>query len=259
MDCESREFQIGILPHFLRFNSADDLVRLGKSNDGGYLVSRRDVQNTNHLIGLGLGYDWSFERDFIELIEVPVSVFDGSVRVRNFFRNGYADLAKLNLWGLLFNIYTAIRYLWFFRGSRVHRPVFIGASSSSGILSLTELFSDLGAGRYFIKIDIEGNEYRLLSLLLEHQSVLSGCVIEFHDCDLHLDKIERFVSRFPLKVVHIHANNYAEVDPVTKLPRVLELTFSRHGLCRAEAELPHHLDMPNNKRAKEIGLSFAFC
>jgi len=245
---------IATVPRFLRFKSADDLVRVGKANDGGYLISQSDIERTNWLIGLGLGYDWSFERDFLRSKNVPLHVYDASVHFRHFFRNCYLDLVRLNLWGCLYNLLTAYRYKAFFRGSRVHRRLFISDSQSGDSISLAEVLTRSGAQNIFLKIDIEGGEYRILDTLVEFESRISGLVVEFHDCDLHLDRIERFVSSFPLKVVHVHANNYAELNPRTQIPLVLEVSFSRYAKLKNEAEVPHRLDRPNNKRAKDFRL-----
>jgi len=38
-------------------------------------------------------------------------------------------------------------------------------------------------------MDIEGGEYRILDNLIKHQDKICGIVIEFHDIDLHLEKI----------------------------------------------------------------------
>jgi len=41
-----------------------ELIRLGRSNDGGYLVGKNSIKNSEHLISMGLDLDWSFEEDF---------------------------------------------------------------------------------------------------------------------------------------------------------------------------------------------------
>ena len=52
------------LPTDLAPAPCDDLIRLGRDNDGGYLVSRGDVLAANCLVGLGLNDEWSFEQGF---------------------------------------------------------------------------------------------------------------------------------------------------------------------------------------------------
>ena len=45
------------LPNFFTFKTANDLIRVGKKNDGGYLVSRSDINMSDVLISLGIGED----------------------------------------------------------------------------------------------------------------------------------------------------------------------------------------------------------
>ena len=41
-----------------------ELIRLGRSNDGGYLIGKNSINNSEYLISMGLDLDWSFEEDF---------------------------------------------------------------------------------------------------------------------------------------------------------------------------------------------------
>jgi hypothetical protein len=106
-----------------------------------------------------------------------------------------------------------------------------------------------------MKIDIEGSEYRLLDTLILNQNRISGLVIEFHDCDLHLNTIKNFIQNFGLKLAHIHANNFFPIRLDDELPLILELTFSKYCEVQKVESLPHILDMPNNKIKPEISLS----
>ena len=108
----------------------------------------------------------------------------------------------------------------------------------------------------FFKIDIEGSEYRILDTLIKNQSRVNGLAIEFHDCDIHLDKIKQFIELFKLNLVHIHANNYSQIRADDQLPLVLELTFSKHAKLTNTTQLPHELDMPNRNGSPEIQISF---
>ena len=108
----------------------------------------------------------------------------------------------------------------------------------------------------FLKIDIEGGEYRILDDLLLNQKKIIGLVIEFHDCDLHIEKILKFLRSFNLTLVHIHGNNFAERDLNNDIT-VLELTFSKNPVQVSDVNiLPNKLDMPNNFEKSEIILNF---
>ena len=54
------------LDKILRPSYNFDLIRIGKNNDGGYLVGRNSLESSRYLISLGIGDDWSFEEDFLK-------------------------------------------------------------------------------------------------------------------------------------------------------------------------------------------------
>ena len=64
-----------MIPKYLKPMKEYDLIRLGKDNDGGYLVEKDSISKAEALITLGLGYDWSFEKDFISINFTQVSGF----------------------------------------------------------------------------------------------------------------------------------------------------------------------------------------
>ena len=59
------------LPRFLKPLHSVDLIRLGRCNDGGYLVERQSVINSQFLLTGGLGKDFSFEKDLIAETKPP--------------------------------------------------------------------------------------------------------------------------------------------------------------------------------------------
>ena len=78
-----------------------------------------------------------------------------------------------------------------------------------------------------------------------------GLVIEFHDCDLMSDKIQNFIEKVDLDLVHIHVNNFCSTTQ-DNFPTVLELTFSakKYNFKRDinEFNFPdREIDQPNNK------------
>ena len=55
-----------MLPKNFRPEGLYDLIRLGSDNDGGYLVDPNSVQESKALLALGIGKNWSFEKDFLD-------------------------------------------------------------------------------------------------------------------------------------------------------------------------------------------------
>mgnify|MGYP003650178078 CR=1 FL=1 len=250
-------FMKSTLPNFFEFQPSKDLIRIGRDNDGGYLVVEEDVIHSEVLIGLGINDDWSFEEDFTKWKDVPVLAFDASVNKKVFFRKILKNLVRVDSPGNVLHwlkVYSS--YNHFFSGSHRHIEKFVGLRYGDRHITMEEVFEETPSGSIFLKIDIEGSEYRILDCLLSNQNRISGMVIEFHDCDLHLERIEGFLEKFALRLVHIHANNYAPLEKGNGLPLVLELTFSRYASVQKNIILPHPLDMPNDSLNEEIHLRF---
>ncbi|MDB2668324.1 hypothetical protein N9Y74_00395 [Alphaproteobacteria bacterium] len=108
-----------------------DLIRLGKDFDGGYLVSRRDVDASDGLIGLGVSNDWSFERDFRAINKVGVDTYDRSVGALYFFRDILRKILRIyNLPRFISTVAVFFSYLYFFGQRDVsHHRQFIGLDS----------------------------------------------------------------------------------------------------------------------------------
>ena len=242
------------LPHFFNFKSANDLIRLGRDNDGGYLVSEIDIKKSNILISLGIDDDWSFEEHFSKINDIPVYAYDASVNLKFWAKRA---LTQTIINPFSFYIFKKIfSYIIFFRNNKKHIKKFVGLNTNfKNYCTLSSILKSLNFKNVFLKIDIEGAEYRVLDTLIYNSEKISGLVIEFHDCDIHLDKIKKFISKFDLKLVHIHANNFAPIRSNDMLPIVLELTFSKYSDLKDEHYLPHSLDMPNDKKKLDIILS----
>ena len=67
------------LPTFFRPKKIDQLIRLGKESDGGYLVNRDDIFESEVLLSFGISDDWSFEYDFYKLNNLDIYAFVGSL------------------------------------------------------------------------------------------------------------------------------------------------------------------------------------
>ena len=109
----------------------------------------------------------------------------------------------------------------------------------------------------FLKIDIEGAEYRILEDILNIESDLVGMIIEFHDVDLHIKRIENFIKNLKfLKLIHIHPNNYGRCNSEND-PTLIEVTFEKDpDLISKELNLPNKLDYKNKPNSNDIELRF---
>ena len=235
-----------------------DLVRLGKLNDSGYLVDKRDVNDANILISLGVCHAWSFEESFLKLNSVPIEAYDGTTGLFKLFKMTINALITFQRQLFFQSLIAFFGYSRFFSGSTRHHEVMVGFDKSPTFTSLDSIFKSVVKTnqKVFLKIDIEGWEYRLLDDIIKHSKNICGLAIEFHELDIHIEKVEQFISDFPLEIAHVHCNNYALTTP-EELPLVIEATFSSQSLLNnSEVVFPNPLDSSNDKYKEDYKIDF---
>ena len=255
-----------MLPKELKPKHCYNLIRLGKNNDGGYLVEKNSLLNSESLISFGINLDWSFEKDFFKLKERPIHCYDHTIKYsffkkvsRNslfkFFNKKYYSINGLK--EIFFNIKLYKDYKNFFSGKVVHFESAVGLGKN--LVDMTSIFERIKSNKIFLKIDIEGSEYRILDDLIRYQDLIKGLVIEFHNIDLHMEKILNFISNFKLNLVHIHGQNPGGVDYLDRNgdPIQIELTFSSYSQYKDVIPcIPNKLDQPSDRRYEEVNLKF---
>ncbi len=247
------------LPGFMKYKACSDLVRLGSKNDGGYLVSRRDIEKSSILLSFGINADWRFEKDFFSKKDgiAYIWAYDASTSMSMFFSQAYKYLCRIDPFGVAKWLYRALDYKLFFKGRVKHYPVFVGGVNK-GFVKFSEVMDKVREGEeVFVKMDIEGWEYRCLDEIVKHKDKICGVAIEFHDVDLHLEKIEHFVREIGIPIAHIHPTNCAPVNE-DGMPMVIEVTFSRYGAIDEdmEPEFPHPLDAPVCHKKEDYVIEF---
>ena len=82
----------------------------------------------------------------------------------------------------------------------------------------------------------------------------------FHNVNKNLDKIEGFIKKFNLHLIHTHINNFGEI--LNGLPTVIELSFSKYRSndktlsYRIDEELPLSIDEPNDENGVNYIVKF---
>jgi hypothetical protein len=248
-----------VLPLFLRPSKGANLVRIGRDNDGGYLVDKRSIISSEFLLGLGIYDDWSFEKDFTKLVDVPVVAFDASVGQSFFLKKLRVALSR----GSRKSVYwfrTWVDYLRFFKGRNKHIKKFIGEDEKEQHVSVNTIVKEIVPSEVenvFFKIDIEGSEYQILDQLVAMSDRITGLVIEFHEVDIYIDKIKAFASKFSLNLCHIHCNNYSPLTE-SSTPPSIEATFTKFDLEDDYVEsLPNPIDQPNKTGKEDYLISFS--
>jgi hypothetical protein len=218
-----------------------DLIRIGRSQDGGYIVPESIVRQADGLLSLGLGDDWSFDQHWHDFHPTqPIHMYDG---------NPTGD----------WNNALKTQYQKFWVGDCVHYQENIGPEN------LALAVKRLNCKNIFIKMDIEGAEYPLLDTILSLRDNFIGIVLEMHDCNGLREKFKQAVLKIQqyYTIVHFHGNNYAG-DTLNNQPALLtdamELTLVRKDLCVNNKPRPRvfltDLDFPNCVNFEDIEYSF---
>ena len=243
------------------------MIRIGSKYDGGYLAEIESIKNSNILISMGINNNWEFEKSFSKFNN-DISIFSYDNMTDNRFLIKKIILGILSIPNIYYfkrivkNLINLIDYNIFFTKKNIsYERIFLGLSNNpeDQIITLKKIIEDnnLQDKNIFLKIDIEGSEYRFLNELIIFQKNITGLIIEFHDVDLHKNRIIEFINNFSKNISHIHANNYGRFD-INGDPTVIEMTFTSNSKKDkiAEVKLPHILDNPNNPLKKEINIKF---
>jgi hypothetical protein len=248
--------------------ACESLARLGSPNDGGYVVPLGAVTAADALLSFGLSHDWKFERDFKKHNRTAaVHCYDHTVSALSAFQYSIGRLARFFLRYRLDDLrrsFAFLDYPLFFRGDKIHFRQRIWYDRQDDSATIDDAFARLPAGsQIFVKMDIEGSEYRVLDDLLRHASDVVALAIEFHDIDILPEKFNSLIEKIKrdFYIVHVHGNNLGGLAPF-HFPIALELTFFSKRFFKS-APSPSALsypvpglDSPNYPRFPDFKLEF---
>jgi hypothetical protein len=213
------------------------MKRIGKANDGGYVICELPGYYDGFISG-GVANDVSFEEEFCSLYSINCTAYDGTV----------SSLPSSN---------PAINFVKKNMGA-------FNTASMTNCISEVKTCSNL-----FLKMDIEGHEFRILPSLLPYFDRIKQMVIEFHtpaDMNCYPDHFSGFndirdnpetlesligIISATHTLVHFHANNgcATHVYKGSQMPNVFECTFVRNDFVTEHlphpGPLPGPHDMPN--------------
>jgi hypothetical protein len=189
--------------------------------------------------------DWRFEEDFLKMNAVPVHLYDHTVTRFWLFENAMKNTVKAILRrykraNLMQSLRAFFGYTRFTSQANVDHFLekIVRNSVDSNETSLEEAIKRTGSHKIFLKMDIEGSEFRVLGQVLGSLEKIAGLAIEFHDLDLFREEFEDFMislkTEFHINSVSI--NNFANFSR-TEFPRVLEICFSRVSLCVSQDDI----------------------
>lgn len=272
----------------------NDLIRIGnKDSDGGYILSKRQIENTKILLGLGIFYDWTFEEAMKQQNNnLTVFAYDFSVGKSVFLRRTgtyIIDILSLRTFITLFrdfNKFTSLikrpikelnTYFSFKRFFNIKKNIFffqkgISNYSSDIFIKPSEMFNhiisfnDLPDNSIYIKMDIEGSEYQILEDVIKHKSKINGLVVEFHGIGTKWNSFNSLILKLSndFSIIHVHANNCCGYFNDTQIPNVVEISFMKTNLI-TQQELNaentqsyplNHIDKPNVIDKIDLALNF---
>jgi len=257
-----------VLPKFLKPYHVEysNLMRIGPKIDGGYIIDKRALSKSNILITCGLNDDWEFEKIFSRKKKnAKIFAFDHTINQEFWFKRFKKDLLyilllkKLRLSKIL-DVFKYIDYLLFFRNNKKHyEKKIVFKKKNKKEITISEILSN--HKDVILKVDIEGDEYKILNDVKKNSKKIIFLVIEFHDLHKNMNKIKKFLEKLDLKVIHIHANNYGGVN-IDGDPKVVELSllnakkFKINNTYSKRNYPVINLDYRNLKRRDDIKIKF---
>jgi len=235
------------------YSTKYDKIRLGRDNDGGYVICvlpKCDGISYDAFLSGGVCNDVSFEEQFLNLNpSLSCTAFDGTWHAfpQTKMPNRISFVKK--------NLDSE------------------NDGSNTNLLEYMGNFSNI-----FLKMDIEGFEFRILPALGQSLKRVKQLVVEFHtpeDINMHhdyySDKLHGITNEKMFSVfneinkthtlIHFHGNNGCNVHEIDgiKVPNVFECTFIRNDFVpsreRNEIPFPTSLDMPNKADCDDIVLT----
>ena len=61
-----------MLPKEFKPDALFDLLRVGKNNDGGYLICKKSLEESKFLLSFGISDDFSFEENFKKINNIKI-------------------------------------------------------------------------------------------------------------------------------------------------------------------------------------------
>ncbi|MEL0008881.1 MAG: hypothetical protein VW741_03315 [Flammeovirgaceae bacterium] len=254
-----------------------ELTRLGKDNDGGYVIPKIIIKKSDGVLSFGINKDWSFENDFYKKNKVKIHCYDHTVKlfslmkysIKCFFLSLFyliiLDRKRFNR--SLNGINIIQKYNSFFNKNIVHFKKRIWTNNKNENIKISDAIDkiiSLGVKNIFIKMDIEGDEYETLNYISNYKKNIIGLVVEFHQINKRSKDFNSIINdlKSSFYIAHVHGNNYSKIDNVSNLPSSLEVSFINKEIVnkpvlKSKNKFPiSGLDQPNKHSRPDIELNF---
>lgn len=240
---------------YLQPRASGNLKRFGGGGDGGYVLSKKIVDQSDTLISFGVGQNIDFEREILKSNPaINVYMFDHTVKApskRNLLLNVMRSIYFFDRRHFTNSLKFYNDYKNLTKSAKHFQNKVTNLKWNKYDLHINEIIHTFGSDLQFMKIDIEGDEYKILPSIIEVIDKFTGLIVEFHHIDSSYEKFEKCVKDLQLThdIEHLHGNNYSDLTSIG-LPEVLEISFIRKDLnlnASPVIELPiRNLDYPNS-------------
>ena len=224
----------------LRPIEVNNLVRIGRVNDGGYVVPKTIFKLCDGLLSFGVNKDWTFEKDFSKRNpNANIHCYDHSVNFLSLIiftlKSLILSLVRLLLFDKkrfvkeCYGILTIPDYYNFFRGNKIYFKKKIDTKTEKNCITIEDTFKAISSSskNIFLKMDIETSEYDILKSLIDSKLNFVGLAVEFHKIDEFSEDFNYLIKKLLNKyhIVHIHGNNYGKLIKQNNFPSIVEITF----------------------------------
>ena len=245
-----------------------EMVRVGDKEDGGYVIPAHFKNSRLNLISVGLGDNWSFETKgkgifFDKFISVDHTVSLSSILIRLLKRIASMKISISTTFYFLKLLKNYLNTFFLKRNTHVRKKL-VSASTKlvKNEITLGECISMTDGKKNALKIDIEGDEYKIIEDVCRYSEKIELLIMEFHETARREQEFSNSISRLKefFDLVHTHGNNF-DVVASNGIPNVVELTFVNRNVLRGEYEkieklpLPK-IDFPCNPGKADINLNF---
>jgi hypothetical protein len=255
----------------------NNLTRVGNTYDGGYVIPKDAINNSEFLLSLGINDDISFDLDFCkDKPTIKCIGVDFTVNKRFLKKRFYQALVKTGINALLnkekFQIYrNKVRNIpkqsTFFTGENQFLPLEVSDTASQGKVTISELVDmcpSEASHDIFLKMDIEGAEYKVTNDILNNSNRIGYIACEYHFIAENPNRFNKMLDDLSqdFYLVHIHGNNHGAYSDELDFPDTVELTWINKALIKdmppvSNKEYPlANLDNPCNHKKSDYKIVF---
>jgi len=221
-----------------------DLIRLGGYQDGGYVVPEAYLHGVSVFINFGVGENFDFEF-FLHRKFSPDKVYsyDNLISFKYFCFFAIKGIVKFSLMKMslssCFNRFCTLLKYSLFYVLRTNVKLFKTKINQFNVDFILQSLPCNSA----LKVDIEGDEYKLLNAIVDNQSKFNFIIIEFHAVQLNETSIIDFSQKLgdSFVVAHLSLNN--RMSNVDDFPQTMEVTYVK----AASESLDYVRKLPNLK------------